>query len=112
MSFKAINLRYGTFMLVTMIIAALSYACRSWMMSNSTQIFMVLVCVVWFHTIQYRVIIPDLRRLLCTMSVMLAGLFLITVGRFNIYLEFPLINRYLNYGYQIPVLLCALFSFY
>ena len=112
MSFKAVNLRYGTFMLVSTIIAALSYTCKTWLMSNSTQIIMVLVCIVWFHTIKYRVIIHDLRRLLCAMSVMLAGLFLITVGRYNIFLEFPIINRYLNYFYQLPVLLCALFSCY
>ena len=113
MSPKTVNLRYGTFMLVATIIAVLSYACcKNWLMSNSTQIIMLLVCIVWFNTIRYRVIIPDLRRLLCTMSVMLAGLFLLTVGRYNVFLEFPLINRYLNYSYQLPVLFCALFSFY
>ncbi|MBQ5311255.1 MAG: hypothetical protein ILP19_04350 [Oscillospiraceae bacterium] len=110
MSSKTVNIRYGLFMLIAAVMGQLSYLLTGF--TDSVQIVMLLVCVVWFNTIKYRVIIPALRHLLCGMSVMLSMLFLLTIGKYTVFSWAPLICRYLNYMYQIPVLVCALLSFY
>ena len=112
MSSKTVNIRYGIFMLVTMIVAVLTRCSTHDFSHDSVNIIMMLVCIVWFNTIRYRIIIPELRRLLSAMSVMLTLLFIITIGRYTIFKELPLISRYLNYLYQIPVLSCTMLSFY
>ncbi|MBQ9209095.1 MAG: hypothetical protein IJ149_05865 [Oscillospiraceae bacterium] len=112
MSARTVNIRYGVLMLIMMIIALLSRISNSWYLHDSSHIVMLLVCVVWFNTLKYRIIIPALRRLLTAMAVMLGVLSVLTVCRYTLFSFMPLTSRYLNYLYQVPVLMCTLLSFY
>ncbi|MBQ4362932.1 MAG: hypothetical protein II782_02895 [Oscillospiraceae bacterium] len=112
MSTRTVNIRYGILMLVTMIIAVLTRISNAWYLHDSSHIILLLVCVVWYNTLKYRIIIPALRRLLTAMSVMLGVLSVLTICRYTIFSFMPDINRYLNYFYQVPVLMCTLLSFY
>ncbi|MBO6310522.1 MAG: hypothetical protein J6N70_17130, partial [Oribacterium sp.] len=81
MSARTVNIRYGVLILIMMMIALLSRISNSWFLHDSSHIVMLLVCVVWFNTLKYRIIIPALRRLLTAMAVMLGVLSVLTVCR-------------------------------
>ncbi|MBP1532737.1 MAG: hypothetical protein IK999_01220, partial [Ruminococcus sp.] len=58
MSARTVNIRYGVLILIMMMIALLSRISNSWFLHDSSHIVMLLVCVVWFNTLKYRIINP------------------------------------------------------